>query len=145
MDRQLAARILRKGKNLAPDRFPALPPNPSDAKEMLDDWTTSLSCVNLPPQVWADAVTLWATELVGDRMATPKDLIHAAYRVRDKWEQHPGRRAILEDHRAAVLEANYARMGLADPDTTNHREVTNRTPPTPATRDARPHTHRNDP
>ena len=70
--------------------------------------------------IWADAVTLWATTLVTDRMATPKDLIHAAYLTRDKWEQHPDRRALLEAHRAATLEANYRRMGIAPTD--EHRD-----------------------
>jgi len=112
MDRQLAARILRKGKNLAPDRFPALPRDQAAAREMLDDWTGSLAVVNLPEQVWSDAVTLWATHLVSDRMVTPKDLVQAAYLVRDRWENDPTKRELLDAHRRARLNANYTRMGL---------------------------------
>jgi len=118
MNRETAARILRHGKALAPDRFPALPRDAGEARAVLDAWVDSLGTVNLPDEVWRDAVTLWATTLVGERMATPRDLIQAAYTVRDRWENDPARREVLETHRLVRLNANYARMGLDGVDRT---------------------------
>lgn len=114
MNRELASMILLKGKTLAPDRFPVIPgeDDPEGQKMLLDVWRESLSIVSLPAEVWSAAVTMWATSMVGDRMVTPRDLIAAAYAVRDRWEQHPERRQVLDDYRLARLNANYERMGL---------------------------------
>lgn len=112
MNRQIASMILAKGKALAPDRFPALAEGP-DGRVVLDSWTEALSIVALPVEVWSAAVTMWATSMVGDRMATPRDLIKAAFLVRDRWENDPRRRELLEEARLARLNANYAAMGLA--------------------------------
>ena len=114
MNREIASMILVKGKTLAPDRFPAIPgeDDPEGRRMLLDAWRESLSIVALPAEVWSAAVTMWATSMVEDRMVTPRDLIRAAYAVRDRWEQHPERKKILDEYRAARLNANYARMGL---------------------------------
>ena len=106
MNIEVAKRILTVGKRLAPDRFP------QPALEIAETWELALATVNLPPQVWEDAVLLWCTHLVGDRMCTPKDLIAAAYTVRDRWESDPQRRQILEAHRVECQNRNYARAGL---------------------------------
>lgn len=111
MNRQLVSMILAKGKALAPDRFPAIQEG-ADGQLLLDSWVESLSIVALPEQVWSAAVTMWATSMVGDRMATPRDMIAAAFAVRDRWENDPRRRELLEEHRAARLNANYRSMGL---------------------------------
>lgn len=112
MNRQTVAAILAKGKALAPDRFPAIPANDEAAEATLEAWRESLSIVALPPEVWSAAVTMWATSMVEDRMVTPRDLIRAAYAVRDRWEQHPERKRLLDEYRLARLNANYQRMGL---------------------------------
>lgn len=112
MERNQMAAILAKGKALAPDRFPAIPAEKQAAEATLDAWREALSIVALPEQVWLAAVTMWATSLVGDRMVTPRDLIQAAYAVRDRWEQQPQRKALLDEYRLARLNANYERMGL---------------------------------
>jgi len=112
MNRQQMATVLAKGKALAPDRFPAIPADSKAAEATLDAWREALSVVALPEGVWLAAVTMWATSMVGDRMVTPRDLIAAAYAVRDRWEQHPERRQVLDDYRLARLNANYERMGL---------------------------------
>ena len=112
MNRQTVVAILAKGKALAPDRFPAIPANDEAAEATLEAWRESLSIVALPPEVWSAAVTMWATSMVEDRMVTPRDLIRAAYLVRDRWEQQPSRKKILDEYRLSKLNANYARMGL---------------------------------
>ena len=112
MNRQTVVAILAKGKALAPDRFPAIPANDEAAEATLEAWRESLSIVALPAEVWSAAVTMWATSMVEDRMVTPRDLIRAAYAVRDRWENDPRRRQLLEDYRLARLNGNYARMGL---------------------------------
>ena len=111
MNDEGAAMILAAGKRLAPDRFPQAGP------ETTEVWALALSEVDFPQELWHEAVILWATKLVGDRMVTPRDLIQAAYTVRDRWEGDPERAAYLDELRAARASANYARMGL-DPITT---------------------------
>jgi hypothetical protein len=106
MNIEVAKRILTVGKRLAPDRFP------QPALEIAETWELALATVNLPPQVWEDAVLLWCTELVGDKMCTPRDMIGAARTVRDRWESDPQRRQILEAHRVECQNRNYARAGL---------------------------------
>ena len=112
MNLELVSMILVKGKTLAPDRFPAIPGDADGKRMLLETWRESLSIVSLPAEVWSAAVTMWATSMVEDRMVTPRDLIRAAYAVRDRWEQQPARKKILDEYRAAKLNANYARMGL---------------------------------
>lgn len=90
---ELGKYILAYGKNLAPDRFPK--PTP----EVAEAWGEVLSRVPLPVQVWPEAVKVWASELVGDRMATPRELREAAYLVRDRWEDNPATREVLEAER----------------------------------------------
>lgn len=106
MNIELAAHILAKGKRLAPDRFPQ--PGPETAEV----WSEALSEVDFPPELWSEAVVLWATKLVGERMVTPRDLIGAAYSVRDRWEGDPERARVLDELRAARANRNYARAGL---------------------------------
>ena len=106
MNTEGAAEILATGKRLAPDRFPQ--PSPETAEV----WALALSEVDFPRALWGEAVILWATKLVGERMVTPRDLIGAAFVVRDRWEGDPERAAYLDELRAARASANYARMGL---------------------------------
>ena len=112
MNLELAANILKKGKALAPDRFPAIPANPDDAKLTLDAWAEALGALDFHPALWSEAVTLWATKLVGDRMVTPRDLIGAAFVVRDRWEGDPEKARVLDELRAARANRNYAKAGL---------------------------------
>ncbi len=106
MNVELAAHILAKGKRLAPDRFPQ--PGPETAEV----WSEALAEVDFPPELWSEAVVLWATKLVGERMVTPRDLIGAAYAVRDRWEGDPERARVLDELRAALANRNYAKAGL---------------------------------
>ena len=112
MNLELVAHILRKGKALAPDRFPAIPANPEDAKLTLNAWAEALGTLDFPPELWAEAVTRWATQLAGERMATPKDVLHAAMLVRNDWEGVPEKAAVLDELRAARANRNYAKAGL---------------------------------
>ena len=106
MNTEGAAEILATGKRLAPDRFPQ--PSPETAEV----WAVALSEVDFPRALWGEAVILWATKLVGERMVTPRDLIGAAFVVRDRWEGDPEKARVLDELRAARASANYARMGL---------------------------------
>ena len=106
MNVELAAHILAKGKRLAPDRFPQ--PGPETAEV----WAEALSELDFPPALWSEAVVLWSTKLVGDRMVTPRDLIGAAYTIRDRWEGDPDKAAVLDELRVARANRFYARNGL---------------------------------
>lgn len=106
MNIELAANILAKGKRLAPDRFPQ--PGPETAGV----WSEALAEVDFPAALWSEAVTLWATKLVGDRMVTPRDLIGAAYSVRDRWESVPEKAEVLRELRVARANRFYERVGL---------------------------------
>ena len=106
MNVELAAHILAKGKRLAPDRFP------QPGAETAEVWAEALSELDFPPALWSEAVVLWSTKLVGDRMVTPRDLIGAAYTVRDRWESVPESAAVLDELRAARANRNYAKAGL---------------------------------
>lgn len=91
--RELAANVLARGKTLAPDRFPQ--PSP----DIIEAWGRVLGSINLPALVWAEAVDLWALELVGSRMATPRELKDAARTVIARWESDPVRAPQLRAHR----------------------------------------------
>lgn len=112
MKRKLAGQILATGKSLAPDRFPTVPADAKARDLVLDAWVAALGRVPLPDAVWPEAVVVWATELAGERMVTPRELTRAAYVVRDRWDVDPERRPLLDAHRLAVRNANYARAGL---------------------------------
>lgn len=93
---QLGADILAYGKNLAPDRFPRIDTQRSQAsRNICQAWGDTLANVPLPAEIWPEAIRFWALHAVGDRMATPRDIRDAAYRVRDLWETTPGRREYL--------------------------------------------------
>lgn len=106
MNLEVAAHILAKGKRLTPDRFPQAGP------ETAEVWAGALGRRDFPPALWSEAVTVWATEMVGDRMCTPRDLSRAALVVRDRWEGDPERAAALDLIRVARANRNYARAGL---------------------------------
>ena len=106
MDIELAKHILRKGKALVPDRFP------QPSLEVAQAWAGALASPEFPPGLWSEAVDLWATTLVGERMCTPRDLIQAAYVVRDRWEGDPDKSRVLDELRAARANRNYAKAGL---------------------------------
>lgn len=67
-------------------------------------WAEVLGSISVPKGVWPEAVKLWATELAGERMCTPRDLKQAAKAVIARWESDPGRKAVLEQHREARRE-----------------------------------------
>lgn len=92
---ELAAYVLQYGKRLAPDRFP------SPSMEVVNAWASVMAGMRFPREVWPEAVKLWATELVGERMVTPREIKRAAKMVVDRWEHVPERKAMLDEHREA--------------------------------------------
>lgn len=106
MDIDLAKHILRKGKALVPDRFP------QPSLEVAEAWAGALASPEFPPGLWSEAVDLWATSLVGERMCTPKDLFQAALVVRDRWDAVPEKKQMLDELRVARANSFYARNGL---------------------------------
>lgn len=92
---ELAGNVITYGKSVAPDRFPV------PTEQVLAVWADVLGSMSFPPGVWPEAVRLWASELAGERMCTPRDLKVAARAVVARWESDPGRKAVLEQHREA--------------------------------------------
>lgn len=103
---ELAARILDKGKLLAPDRFPK-----ADGA-VSEEWALTMSAQfdALPVGIWPEAVRLWALHLAGDRMATPRDIKDAAYVIRDRWEADPAKRPVLQQAREQRQEIRDRRL-----------------------------------
>lgn len=97
----LTVDILRKGKAMVPDRFPA--PSPETAAA----WASALDDLFdlFPMDIWPEVVDVWARELVDDRMVTPKSFQEALFRTRDKWMSDRVRRPQLEKWREFRLEA----------------------------------------
>ena len=94
----LAAAVIELGKKLTPDRFPA--PN----EEVIKEWAIVLGSINVPRDVWLDAVRLWATELAGEKMVTPRELKQAAKTVLARWESDPVMKAQLDARRERLRE-----------------------------------------
>lgn len=92
---ELAGNVITYGKAVAPDRFPV------PTEQVLAVWADVLGSMNFPPGVWPEAVRLWASELAGERMCTPRDLKQAAKAVIARWESDPERKAVLAQHREA--------------------------------------------
>ena len=94
----LTANVLRAAKALAPDRV--MQPSPDTVSE----WTAALSATYdaLPVHIWPEAVRVWSNEIIGDRMITTGEIRRAAYIVRDRWDNDPAKRAILEERREAL-------------------------------------------
>lgn len=100
--RLLAMAVLRKGKQLVPDRFP------QPGEETTKVWADALGPTMevLPhPELWELAVDIWAVDIVGDRMCTPREIRRAVTIARDRWESDPVRRPALDEaRRGRVLE-----------------------------------------
>ncbi|WP_075734908.1 hypothetical protein [Corynebacterium phocae] len=79
----LAAAVLEAGKRLAPDRFP------QPSQETIDIWAEVLGSISVPPEVWPEAVKVWASDLAGPRMVTPREIKQATKVVLDRWETNP--------------------------------------------------------
>ena len=94
----LAGAVIELGKNLTPDRFPA----PSE--DVIKEWAIVLGSINVPRDVWLDAVRLWATELAWNRMVTPRELKDAAKMVLSRWESDPVKRKQLNERRERLRE-----------------------------------------
>lgn len=92
----LIVAVLRKGKAAVPDRFPQA--NAETTKSWLDMLSPVMDIFPIP-ELWEEAVNVWAVELVGDRIATPRELKQAVYVVRDRWEKIPEKSRVLEQRR----------------------------------------------
>ena len=86
---ELASRVLEYGKAIAPDRFPAV------SEGVVLAWADVLGGMAVPVEVWPEAVRLWASENVSERMVTPADLRRAAGTVLERWESDPAKRVVL--------------------------------------------------
>src|SRR5699024_2809874 len=109
MNVELAAHILAKGKRLAPDRFPQ--PGPETAEV----WAAALSELDFPPALWSEAVVLWSTTMAGAEMVTPRGLIRAAYRIRDRWAADADKAGLVDAGRAEMANRCYAKAGPEPP------------------------------
>lgn len=95
---ELAGWVLRVGKNISPDRFPRI------TEDVVDIWAEVLGSINVPTDVWPDAVKLWAIEVTSQRMCTPAELKRAAKVVLGRWESDPVRGPQLKAHRQALQD-----------------------------------------
>lgn len=100
---RIAAEILNLGKKLAPDRFPKPDPTITQA------WATALNR-EYPARLWAEAVYLWATHRVEDKMCTPRDMLQAAHDTVARWETNPEDKQELEEFRTQRLHTKYKQM-----------------------------------
>ncbi|WP_408934989.1 hypothetical protein ACKFRL_07750 [Corynebacterium marquesiae] len=87
---QIASQVIAYGSAAAPAQFP----KPEDI--VVQVWADVLSEINVPPEVWRDAVKLWAAYHAGDRMATPREIVSAARDVVKRWEVDSSKRWPLE-------------------------------------------------
>src|SRR5690625_646625 len=94
----LAGAVIDLGKNLTPDRIPA--PN----EDVIKEWAIVLGSINVPRDVWLDAVRLWAVELAGDKMVTPRELKQAAKTVLSRWESDTVKRQKLNERRERLRD-----------------------------------------
>ena len=103
----LALAILEKGRYLAKDRFPV-----PDA-QTVQAWSEVVGRYDLSPRLWSEAVTIFCTEKINQRMVTPLDILKAARVAKSRWEQSPEGRAALARARGespatqAEIEAYY--------------------------------------
>lgn len=104
---ELALDILEKGRYLAKDRFPV-----PDTKTV-QAWSEVVGRYNLPDWLWLEAVTIFCTEKITQRMVTPLDILEAARAAKTRWEQSPEGRAAIAKARGgqpttqAEIEAYY--------------------------------------
>lgn len=108
----VARTILNTGKAIAPDRFPSL--KGEAAATVLRQWAEIIreNGTTYPGQVWEPAVRNWCTKAVGDRMATPRDILREASAIRTVWYGDQAKRAELDRRRHARLSDREARGAL---------------------------------
>ena len=94
---ELAAQILDWLKKAAPDRIARADHGTAEV------WAACLGIRSYPEDLWHQACIVAATELVGDRMITPKDMLHAAHLVKQRWEVSPQHKHRLEGYRQRRL------------------------------------------
>lgn len=105
----LALAILEKGRYLAKDRFPV-----PDTKTV-QAWSEVAARYELSPRLWSEAVTIFCTEKITQRMVTPLDIIEAARAAKTRWEQSPEGRAAIAKARGeqpttrSEIEAYYSK------------------------------------
>ncbi|AIL96392.1 hypothetical protein [Corynebacterium ureicelerivorans] len=92
---ELAGNVITYGKALAPDRFPR------PTEQVVAVWADVLGSISVPKGVWPEAVRVWAVEIAGERMCTPRELKQAARAVLARWESEPVKRELLAAHREA--------------------------------------------
>lgn len=93
MNIELASQILDWLKKAAPDRIARADHGIAEV------WAACLGIRSYPEDLWHQACIVAATELVGDRMLTPKDMLHAAHIVKQRWEVDPNQKHRLEGYR----------------------------------------------
>lgn len=111
----LAAAVLNRAKALAPDRVPQVNP------ETTRVWAEVLGAYRYPAEMWRDAVDVWATQMVDDRMINPRDLLKALDTIKERWAREPARKQLLRQNRELqqqrrdeVIKRDMAKRGLPD-------------------------------
>lgn len=117
----LGRNILAMGKRLCPDRFPVA--DEHTARE----WGHTLAEVNLPVQIWPEAVRYYALRMVENRMVTPRDLREAAHIVMERWGRDPEMKPQVTAWRERIRQQRHQRLfgntpksGLTGPQGNKH-------------------------
>lgn len=102
---RLAAQIIAYGSAAAPSKFP------KDDEIVLKVWADVLETVNLPEDIWPEAIRYWAATNQDGNMAGPWNVLNAAKEVIKQWERDESKKYILEahrwQHRVARAKRNY--------------------------------------
>lgn len=102
---RLAAQIIAYGSAAAPSKFP------KDDEIVLKVWADVLETVNLPEDIWPEAIRYWAATNQDGNMAGPWNVLNAAKEVIKQWERDESKKYILEahrwQHRVARAKHNY--------------------------------------
>lgn len=98
MTPNLIANIFALCKALAP----ASVPKPDVT--MLNAWTKYLERIPLPESIWEEACYTWAEVYGGQGQINIRDFKTAAYVTRDRWEDDPSKKVLLEQARNSARE-----------------------------------------
>ena len=114
---ELTLDILEKGRYLAKDRFPV-----PDAKTV-QAWAEVVGRYHLPGWLWLEAVTIFCTEKINQRMVTQLDILEAARVAKSRWERSSEGRAAIAKARGdqpttrAEIEAYYDKRAVQSGET----------------------------
>lgn len=125
--REFIKTLVARAKVEASDHVPAANPH------FIDIMVERIPLEIFPPKLWLEAVDHWADN-VQEGLLKPKDLMRAAYAIRDRWEAQPEKREVLNQLRQARLDQR-VRRGELPPGTTPAKALESTANQDPRTKD----------